>query len=108
MDESCAKNYFPCSVILLSNGKNCVSANVYEYLVFSDMGKFLDVSEKMVTAESGQAAILELPYIESFPEPLVTWQTGNTSIISSKLDVITISRQLIILSVSDAHQKSYR
>lgn len=73
------------------------------------MGKFLDVTEKIVTVESGQAAILELPYIESFPEPLVTWQTGNTSITSSKLDVITgISRQLIILSVSETHQKSYR
>lgn len=73
------------------------------------MGKFSDLTEKIVSVEAGQAAILDLPPIESYPEPLVTWQTDQNTYTSSNLDIITgITHQLIILSTSEIHQKSYR
>ena len=73
------------------------------------MGEFLDLTEKIVTVEAGQAAILDLPAIESYPEPLVIWQTDQTTFSSSYQDIIAgITHQLIILSVSENHQKSYR
>ena len=73
------------------------------------MGKFSDLTEKIVTVEAGQAAILDLPPIESYPQPLVTWQTEQSTYSSSNLEIIAgITHQLIILSVSEKDQKSYR
>ncbi len=79
------------------------------FALFVDMGTFSDLSEKSITIEYGQAAVLDFPPIESFPEPLVTWQKEYSTFSSSSLDVIAgISRQLIILSVSDIHEGLYR
>jgi len=47
----------------------------------SDMGTFDDLTEKVVTVESGSAAILELPPIESHPIPDVTWFSSDGTLL---------------------------
>ncbi|KAI5697514.1 hypothetical protein M8J75_011594 [Diaphorina citri] len=72
------------------------------------MGVFEDMTERTVTVDSGQAAILDLPHIDSFPSPLVNWQSDDGRFPYDRKYFTTLKHQLIILSASSSDQKAYR
>lgn len=73
------------------------------------MGVFETVlSESTVTAESGRAAILEFPHIESEPPPSVIWQDESGVLRYDQKYVITDKHQLVILSASREDERAYR
>ena len=87
---------------------------VYQYRVWSgtvfvtDMGSFEGATERQVSVESGQVAVLDLPAIESHPAPLVTWlMDGQTQLYDRKY-AMTADNQLVILDASESDQKAYR
>lgn len=75
----------------------------------SDMGLFEDNEEKIVTVESGGAAILDLPKIESHPPPSMLW-FSDQDVRSLPYDrkYAYTPTQLIILSADKADEKAYR
>uniref|UniRef100_A0A8D9FE64 Protein sidekick n=1 Tax=Cacopsylla melanoneura TaxID=428564 RepID=A0A8D9FE64_9HEMI len=72
------------------------------------MGVFDDMTERTVTVDSGQAAILELPYIDSHPTPLVNWQSEDGTTPYDRKYAVTLKHALVILSASPSDQKAYR
>lgn len=72
------------------------------------MGIFEDSSEKTVFVEYGEAAILNLPQIESNPPPSVSWQDENGLLRYDRKYAVTESNQLVILSSSKDDEKAYR
>lgn len=72
------------------------------------MGAFEDKTEKTVTVEEGQAAILDLPPIESYPEPDVTWQVDGNPLPYTQKYAKSKANQLIILSADQSDIKAYR
>nr|CAD7457347.1 unnamed protein product [Timema tahoe] len=72
-----------------------------------DMGLFQDLNETTVTVESGQFAVLKLPPIESYPPPLVTWQTPDSDTLYDRKFALT-GDKLVILSADKGDQNSYR
>ncbi|KAF5272120.1 hypothetical protein FQA39_LY01202 [Lamprigera yunnana] len=77
-------------------------------IVIAYMEVFKDLSEKHVTVDEGQAAILDLPTIESSPEPDVTWQTDEEPIPYAQKYAKSKANQLIILAADESDQKAYR
>lgn len=73
------------------------------------MGLFEDNEEKIVTVESGGAAILDLPKIESHPPPSMLW-FSDQDVRSLPYDrkYAYTPTQLIILSADKADEKAYR
>lgn len=61
-----------------------------------------------MTVESGEAAILDLPLIESHPQPSVTWQSDTGPLPYDRKFAVTTNHQLVILSTSSDDQKAYR
>jgi protein sidekick len=74
----------------------------------TDMGTFKDASEKKVSVEAGQVAVLDMPAIESHPAPLVTWFTDGEAQLYDRKFAVTAKNQLIILDASPSDQKAYR
>lgn len=74
----------------------------------TDMGTFEDATERKVSVTSGQAAVLDLPVIESHPAPLVTWLTDGGTQLYGRKYAVTADNQLVILDASDSDQKAYR
>ncbi|XP_069695045.1 protein sidekick isoform X3 [Periplaneta americana] len=72
------------------------------------MGTFEDATERDVSVESGQAAVLDLPAIESHPTPLVTWFADGEAQLYDRKYAVTADNQLIILDASESDQKPYR
>jgi protein sidekick len=72
------------------------------------MGMFKDASEKKVSVEAGQVAVLDMPAIESHPPPLVTWFTDGEAQLYDRKFAVTAENQLIILDASPSDQKAYR
>ncbi|KAK6637522.1 hypothetical protein RUM44_007944 [Polyplax serrata] len=72
------------------------------------MGAFEDLTERTMTVESGEAAILDLPLIESHPQPSVTWQSDTGPLPYDRKFAVTTNHQLVILSTSSDDQKAYR
>lgn len=72
------------------------------------MGTFDKVSEETVTAESGHAAVLEFPHIESEPPPSVIWQDESGALRYDQKYAVTDEHQLVILSASHDDERSYR
>lgn len=86
-------------------------ANVINFaLVFfpKDMGVFENQTETVISVNAGDAAILDLPHIQSSPEPEVTWQTDTGPLTYSQKYAKSKSNQLIILSTNQEDQKAYR
>lgn len=79
----------------------------YGWTFVSDMGTFDDLTEKVVTVESGSAAILELPPIESHPTPDVTWFSSDGTPLYG-IKYATTHHTLIILNASENDEGSYR
>lgn len=71
------------------------------------MGTFEDASERTISVEAGKAAVIDLSPIDSIPSPSVTWLTDDGALYDIKY-AVTSKNQLIILSVDDGDQKSYR
>lgn len=72
------------------------------------MEVFEDQTEKFMTVEAGQAAIFDLPPIESSPEPDVTWQTDDGQIPYAQKYAKSKANQLIILATDSSDQRAYR
>ncbi|XP_062701372.1 protein sidekick isoform X5 [Aedes albopictus] len=77
-------------------------------VVVAYMGIFEDLSEQVVSVQSGYPAILNLSRIESVPVPSVTWQTEDGPLNYDIKYATTAGNQLIILSVDENDMKSYR
>ena len=75
---------------------------------FPDMGVFEDNKEKDLVVESGDAAVIDLPAIESHPPPYVIWQSNDNSTLYDTKYAVSADRQFIILSVDESDQKAYR
>ncbi|XP_041977027.1 protein sidekick isoform X3 [Aricia agestis] len=93
--------------------KNDVGAVFSEknHIVVAYMGVFENTVETVVEVESGKAAILEFPPIDSDPPPSVIWQDENGVNGVLKYDqkyAITDKHQLVILCASEDDQRSYR
>lgn len=74
----------------------------------SDMGSFEDLSEQVLSMESGSAAIVDLPPIESHPSPSVTWLSDGGPLPYDRKFAVTSRNQLVILAVSSSDQRAYR
>lgn len=72
------------------------------------MGVFEDQTEKTISVKDGEAAILDLPEIESIPPPDVTWQTDELITPYGPKYAYSSNNQLIILSTEKSDEKSYR
>ncbi|KAG6449472.1 hypothetical protein O3G_MSEX006098 [Manduca sexta] len=77
-------------------------------IVVAYMGVFENVEKSLVTVESGKAAILELPHIESEPPPSLIWQDEHDTLRYDQKYAFTNKHQLLILSVSREDEKAYR
>ncbi|XP_062537067.1 protein sidekick isoform X3 [Armigeres subalbatus] len=77
-------------------------------VVVAYMGIFDDLTEQVVSVQSGYPAILNLSRIESVPAPSVTWQTEDGPLNYDIKYATTANNQLIILSVDENDMKSYR
>ena len=77
-------------------------------ILASDMGTFEDTTEREVSVEAGQAAILDLPPIESHPPPLITWLTDGETQLYDRKYAVTADNQLVILDADVSDQKPYR
>lgn len=73
------------------------------------MGIFQNSSENTVVFVSyGDAAILNLPPIDSNPPPSVIWQDENGRLRFDRKYAITENHQLVILSANQEDEKAYR
>ncbi|XP_026329233.1 protein sidekick isoform X2 [Hyposmocoma kahamanoa] len=77
-------------------------------IVVAYMGVFEDSVEKVVTAESGRAAILDFPHIDSEPAPTVIWQDENGVLRYDQKYAISDKHQLVILCASHEDERAYR
>ncbi|XP_045445941.1 protein sidekick isoform X2 [Melitaea cinxia] len=80
-------------------------------IVVAFMGVFENALEEVITVESGNAAILDFPHIESEPPPSVIWQDENGVNGVLRYDqkyAITDKHQLVILCASKDDQRAYR
>lgn len=72
------------------------------------MNVFKDESERTVDVMEGEAAVLNLPEIDSVPAPDVTWQTDEGPLPYAQKYAKSKSNQLIILSTEPSDQRPYR
>lgn len=72
------------------------------------MGVFENVADSIISVESGRAAILPFPQIESEPPPSVIWQDENGSLRYDQKYAVTDKHELVILCTSHEDEKSYR
>ncbi|CAG9783717.1 unnamed protein product [Diatraea saccharalis] len=77
-------------------------------IVVAYMGIFDKIVEDTITAESGHAAVLEFPHIESEPPPSVIWQDENGALRYDQKYAVTDEHQLVILSASHDDERAYR
>lgn len=78
------------------------------FIHFIVMGVFEDQAEHAVVVDWGHAAILDLPPISSYPEPLVSWQADDNTQLYDRKYAVTSKHQLVILAASESDQKAYR
>ncbi|XP_014223021.1 protein sidekick isoform X2 [Trichogramma pretiosum] len=71
------------------------------------MGEFEDLSERIVKVQSGDAAVLEMPKIESHPAPDVIWTTTDGT-IPYIIKYATVNQKLIILNAVAHDEGHYR
>uniref|UniRef100_A0A8B9QG99 Sidekick cell adhesion molecule 1 n=1 Tax=Apteryx owenii TaxID=8824 RepID=A0A8B9QG99_APTOW len=70
------------------------------------MGNFMDANQRKTVTE-GQAAVLNLLHIFSYPRPQVTWFRDGHKIIPSSRIAITLENQLVILATSATDAGGY-
>lgn len=79
-----------------------------ENFPFIDMGRFADSLTQEMIVEYGEAAILNVPPIDSYPKPAVAWEHDHDLIMGGEQYITEIPDKLVILSVSKEHEGSYR
>ena len=73
------------------------------------MGTFENETERTITVKAGDAVVIDLPFIESYPTPSVIWQTNDDSPLPYHNKYFTTNKQqLVILSVDKSDEKLYR
>lgn len=72
------------------------------------MGIFEDHTERHISVQSGQPAIIDLAPIDSIPPPSVSWQSVDGPLNYDIKYAETITNQLIILSADEDDQHAYR
>lgn len=72
------------------------------------MSPFKDLSEKTISVKEGEAAIIDLPEIDSNPPPEVTWQIEGAILPYLQKYTTSKDNKLVILSTEKSDQKSYR
>ncbi|KAK7791911.1 hypothetical protein R5R35_005428 [Gryllus longicercus] len=72
------------------------------------MGQFEDLTERTVSVENGEAAILDFPTIESHPPPSVNWMADDGANLYDRKYVTTIDNKFIILEADKLDEKAYR
>ncbi|KAI8435034.1 hypothetical protein MSG28_003463 [Choristoneura fumiferana] len=77
-------------------------------IIVAYMGVFGNIEQDVVVIESGKAAILDFPPIESDPPPSVIWQDENGVLRYDQKYALTDKHQLIILSASKDDARPYR
>ncbi|KAG5875405.1 hypothetical protein JTB14_028475, partial [Gonioctena quinquepunctata] len=77
-------------------------------IVVAYMGIFKDQNEGSLSVKEGEAAILDLPEIDSTPPPDVTWQTDEGITPYGQKYAYSKNNQLIILSTEPDDEKAYR
>lgn len=77
-------------------------------VIVAYMGVFSNASSHSISVNAGQAAILDLPPIQSSPEPQITWQTDDGPLVYSQKYSKSRSNQLVVLSADLSDQRSYR
>ncbi|XP_061535889.1 protein sidekick-1 isoform X1 [Phycodurus eques] len=70
------------------------------------MGRFSG-EEQRTTTSQGQAAVLSLPPLASFPQPLVTWYKDGHKIIPNDRIAIALDNQLVVLATTTADAGRY-
>ncbi|XP_032667405.1 protein sidekick isoform X2 [Odontomachus brunneus] len=93
---------------------HCVATNDVGS-IFSDrvgfsvayLGKFDDLTDRVVTVEYGNVAILELPLIESNPSPTVTWLSSDATELYG-IKYAMIDHKLFILDAAKSDEGFYR
>ena len=63
---------------------------------------------EILKVKAGHAAVFEFPAIQSVPEPSVTWQTEDNSLLYGSKYAVTSGNKLVILSADESDQKKYR
>ncbi|XP_016844898.1 protein sidekick isoform X4 [Nasonia vitripennis] len=88
---------------------NEVGAIFSERISFSVayMGEFEDLTERGLEVSSGEAAVLEMPHIESHPVPEVIWSTSD-GIIPYTIKYAKVYHKLLILNAAESDEGSYR
>ncbi|XP_056641389.1 protein sidekick isoform X2 [Diorhabda sublineata] len=77
-------------------------------IVVAYMGVFKDQKERFISVKEGDAAILDIPEIESTPQPDVIWQTDEENTPYGQKYAYSTNQQLVILSTEPSDQKAYR
>jgi protein sidekick len=72
------------------------------------MTPFEETEEKTIIVRAGEAAVLDLPPIQSFPPPSILWQARDNSLLYGSKFATTGDFRQIILDVNSADQKAYR
>ncbi|XP_066129570.1 protein sidekick-1 [Saccopteryx bilineata] len=70
------------------------------------MGNFMDTGSQRAVPP-GQAAVLSLPPLSSYPRPQVTWFRDGHKIIPSRRIAITLENQLVILAATAGDAGAY-
>lgn len=77
-------------------------------IVVAYMGIFENFIDTDITVESGKAAILPFPRIESEPPPSVIWQDESGALRYDQKYAVTDKHELVILCTSHEDEKAYR
>ena len=72
------------------------------------MSEFNDTEPRSITVQSGHAAVLDLPPIDSRPKPSVRWLTARQPTLYGIKYAMTSRDQLVILSVEQEDEQEYR
>lgn len=81
------------------------------FVIVTDMSKYnkSEDEEQIVKVAAGDAAVLSLPPLESFPPPSVSWQADDHSLLYGiKYATTDPHNQFIILSTQPSDMKTYR
>lgn len=78
------------------------------HIIVAYMGVFDNITDTVVSVESGRAAIIEFPHIESEPSPSVIWQDEHGALKYDQKYAVTGKHQLVILCANHEDERSYR
>ena len=59
--------------LILSNAKNCFTYSITMYFCCADMIPFANAGNQEKVVDQGQARVIDLPPIESYPQASIQW-----------------------------------